>query len=50
MGEIAAVLTMEEPAAADLPTRVGGARTLLASIGTCSIDEPLDELAARGLL
>jgi hypothetical protein len=31
-------------------TQVTGARGLVASIGTCSIDEPLEALAARGLL
>jgi hypothetical protein len=50
VGEVAALLSTVEADAADLPTRVSGARTLLASIGTCSIDEPLGELAARGLL
>ena len=50
VAEVAAVLGAEEAEAGDLPGRVGGARDLLASIGTCSIDEPLGELAVRGLL
>ncbi len=50
VGDVAAVLSTEEADAADLPKRVSGARTLLASIGTCSIDEPLEALATRGLL
>lgn len=48
--DVTAVLTYEEPAAAVLPSRLQGARRLLASIGTCSIDEPLAALAERGLL
>ena len=44
------MLAAEEADAGDLPGRVAGARELLASIGTCSIDEPLGELAVRGLL
>lgn len=48
--EVAATLTMAEDAAGDLPTRLAGSRALIASIGTCSIDEPLDALAERGLL
>jgi hypothetical protein len=50
VGEVAAVLTTEEGVDRKLPSKVTGARTLLASIGTCSIDEPLDALTARGLL
>lgn len=50
VGDVAAVLTTDEADAADLAGRVAGARGLLASIGTCSIDEPLEALAARGLL
>ena len=50
MTDVTAVLTYEEPAAAVLPSRLQGARRLLASIGTCSIDEPLAALAERGLL
>ena len=50
VGEVAAVLAAEEADASDLPGRVAGARELLTSIGTCSIDEPLGELAVRGLL
>lgn len=48
--QVAAVLATEEADGAALPTWVGGARALLASIGTCSIDEPLEALTARGLL
>ena len=48
--EVAAVLATEEADAGDLAARVGGSRALLASIGTCSIDEPLEALASRGLL
>jgi hypothetical protein len=50
LSEVVAVLAAEESEAGDLPGRVAGARDLLASIGTCSIDEPLGELAVRGLL
>jgi hypothetical protein len=50
LGEVTAVLAAEEGDAGDLPGRVAGARELLTSIGTCSIDEPLGELAVRGLL
>jgi hypothetical protein len=48
--EVAEVLTTEEFDARKLPERVAGARTLLASIGTCSIDEPVEALIASGLL
>src|SRR5690606_12943723 len=48
--DVTAILTDEAPAAAALTSRVQGARRLLASIGTCSIDEPLAALAERGLL
>jgi hypothetical protein len=50
VGEVAAVLALEEADAGELPGRVGGARQLLASIGTCSIDEPIEALTERGLL
>ena len=50
VAEVAAVLTTEEGVDRKLPTRVTGARGLLASIGTCSIDEPLVALTERGLL
>lgn len=48
--EVADVLALEEPDAAELPGSVAGARSLLRSIGTCSIDEPVEELTVRGLL
>jgi hypothetical protein len=47
---VAAVLAAEEPEAADLTGRLGRARELLMSIGTCSIDEPMQALTERGLL
>lgn len=47
---VAAVLATEEPEAAGLAERVGRARELLMSIGTCSIDEPMEALVTRGLL
>lgn len=50
VAEVAALLALEEADAGRLPERVGGARQLLASIGTCSIDEPIEALAERGLL
>jgi hypothetical protein len=50
VAEVEAVLATEEADAGDMHTRVAGARGLVASIGTCSIDEPLEALAARGLL
>lgn len=50
MSEVAAVLAAEEAEAGDLPGRVAGARDLLASIGTCSIDEPVGYLVELGLL
>ena len=40
VGEVAAVLAAEEADAGDLLGGSAGARQLLASIGTCSIDEP----------
>jgi hypothetical protein len=49
-GDVAAVLTTEEADAVSLPKQVAGARGLLASIGTCSIDEPVEALTSRGLL
>jgi hypothetical protein len=50
VAEVAALLSLEEADAGRLPERVGGARQLLASIGTCSIEEPIEALAERGLL
>jgi hypothetical protein len=50
VAEVAALLALEEAYAGRLPERVGGARQLLASIGTCSIEEPIEALAERGLL
>jgi hypothetical protein len=50
VAEVAAVLALEEADAGHLSDRVGGARQMLASIGTCSIDEPIEALTARGLL
>lgn len=49
-GEVAAALAADEAEASRLVACVGGARAMLASIGTCSIDEPVEALAARGLL
>lgn len=50
VAEVAAVLDADEAAADKLVDLVSGARALLAAIGTCSITEPLDALASRGLL
>ena len=51
VAEVAAVLaTDEEFEARKLPAAVNGARGLVASIGTCSIDEPVEALVARRLL
>jgi hypothetical protein len=50
VAEVAGVLATAEPDAAGMHKRVAGARGLVASIGTCSIDEPLAALASRGLL
>jgi hypothetical protein len=50
VAEVAAVLATEEADAGKLPAAVNGARNLVASIGTCSIDEPVEALASRGLL
>jgi hypothetical protein len=50
VAEVAAVLATDEQASAGLADDVRGARNLLASIGTCSIDEPLEALLERGLL
>jgi hypothetical protein len=47
---VAAILAAEEPEAAGLVDAVARARELLMSIGTCSIDEPMQALADRGLL
>jgi hypothetical protein len=47
LGEILAV---EEDGSATLLARVQGARELLASVGTCSIDETVEGLTAQGLL
>jgi hypothetical protein len=48
--QVAQVLTTEEPEAVDLVHRLTRGRELLRSMGTCSIDEPVDALVARGLL
>ena len=50
VAEVAAVLATEEADARKLPSGVTGARGLVASIGTCSIDEPVEALVARRLL
>ena len=50
VAEVAAVLATEEADADELPAEVAGARGLVASIGTCSIDEPVDALVSRRLL
>src|SRR5690606_23452439 len=47
---VAEVLGAEEPDAVDLVDHVGRARELVMSIGTCSIDEPMQALTERGLL
>jgi hypothetical protein len=47
---VAAILAAEEPEAAGLVDSVARARELLMSIGTCSIDEPMQALTDRGLL
>ncbi|HKH06261.1 MAG TPA: hypothetical protein VKA65_13925 [Acidimicrobiales bacterium] len=48
--QVAEVLATEEPQALDLVHRLTRARELLKSVGTCSIDEPVDALVSRGLL
>lgn len=48
--DVASVLTTGEDDAGWMPSQVSGARSLLASIGTCSVDEPVAALTARGLL
>jgi hypothetical protein len=50
VADVAAVLATEEADAGKLPASVNGARGLVASIGTCSIDEPVEALVARRLL
>ncbi|HEX8802700.1 MAG TPA: hypothetical protein VF743_00865, partial [Acidimicrobiales bacterium] len=47
---VAMILAMEEPEAVELVDQLARARDLLLSVGTCSIDEPIDALVARGLL
>jgi hypothetical protein len=47
---VAAVLAAEEPEATEFLGRVTRSRELLMSIGTCSTDEPMEALTARGLL
>ena len=42
--------TRSQADARKLPSGVTGARSLVASIGTCSIDEPVEALVARRLL
>ena len=44
------ILAVEGDGTAALLGRVGAARQVLASVGTCSIDETVDGLTARGLL
>jgi hypothetical protein len=44
------ILAVEGDATPTLPERVAGAREVLASVGTCSIDETVEGLWARGLL
>jgi hypothetical protein len=48
--DVATLLACTEPDAAALVEAVARARDLLASIGTCSIDEPVQALVERGLL
>lgn len=48
--EVAEILAAEEPEATTLVDRLARSRELLASIGTCSIDEPIRALGERGLL
>ena len=48
--KVADVLAVEEPDALALVGHLGRARELLESIGTCSIDEPVEALTAHGLL
>ena len=48
--DVVAILACEEPQAAGLVEVVARARDLLASIGTSSIDEPVQALVTRGLL
>jgi hypothetical protein len=50
VAQVAAVLATEEDDAGPLVKQVVKARGLVASIGTCSIDEPLEALEARRLL
>jgi hypothetical protein len=47
---VEAILAAEEPEAAGLTNELARARELLMSIGTCSIDEPMQALTDRGLL
>jgi hypothetical protein len=47
---VTAILAAEEPEAAGLVDDLARARELLMSIGTCSIDEPMEALTERGLL
>jgi hypothetical protein len=47
---VAAILAAEESEAAAFVDRLARARELLMSIGTCSIDEPMEALTERGLL
>jgi hypothetical protein len=44
------ILAVEGDTTPALLERVGGARDVLASVGTCSIDETVEGLTARGLL
>jgi hypothetical protein len=44
------ILAVEGDGTPALVERVGGAREVLASVGTCSIDETVEGLTARGLL
>ena len=47
---VSEILAVEEGATPALLERVEGARELLASVGTCSVDETVEGLTAHGLL
>lgn len=47
---VADILAMAEPKALDLVDQLTDARQLVSSIGSCSIDEPVEALVKRGLL
>lgn len=46
---VADILTTEEPEAVDLVDHLTDARQLVSSVGSCSIDEPVEALLKRGL-